>query len=463
MEQRARILVVDDHEPIRRGLQTILSELGYAVDVAPDAESGLKMAMESPPDLVIIDLNLPGKSGLELVADLQERGEEATLVVLTGHGSIDSAVEATRRGVFDYLVKPVQPGRLKTVIDRGLERTALRREVIQLRREVMRTGRLHQLVGRSPRILELYRMIEQVASSTATVLITGESGTGKDLVARTLHQLSPRASRPFVAVNCAAIPATLLESEIFGHEKGAFTGASAMRTGCFEQAHEGSLFLDEIAEMPADLQSKLLRVLEDRKFRRVGGNRELTVDVRVIAATNADVKQLRQQGRLREDLYFRLNVFTLHIPPLRERSEDIPVLVEHFLEEFRREERPGVAGFSAAALELLTEYRWPGNIRELRNVVQRAVLLCAGGEIQPEHLPGELRGGSLHRRSDDNGSLRIPIGTSVAAAERRLIVETLRALGGDKPKAAEVLGISLKTLYTRLHKYDESSADEAAR
>lgn len=457
MDQRSKILVVDDQESVREGLASVLTALGHSVDQAGDAESALQHALTTSPDLIIIDLNLPGRSGLEFVADLQERGEDATLIVLTGHGSIDSAIEATRRGVFDYLLKPIDPARFESVIERGLERAALRREVLQLRREMMRTGRLHQLIGRSPRMLEMYRLIEQIAPTQATVLIVGESGTGKELVARTLHRLSDRGTHVFVAINCAAIPETLLESEIMGHERGAFTGATASRAGCFEQAHEGTLFLDEIGEMPADLQSKLLRVLEDRKVRRVGGNREFSVDVRVIAATNADVERLLQTGKLREDLYFRVNVFTIAIPPLRDRADDIPILAEHFLEEFRSQGRHPIVGFSGAAMELLLGHRWPGNVRELRNAVHQAVILCTGGEIQPEHLPPRLRPKAAAVPAASGPNIIIPVGTSIAEAEQSLITETLRACGGDKPKAAEILGISLKTLYTRLHKYEEDS------
>jgi two-component system, NtrC family, response regulator HydG len=461
VETSRRILVVDDQESVRRGLTRILLELGHNVEVASDAESAILLADATPPDLVIIDLNLPGRSGLDLVADLQERGTEATLIVLTGNGSIDTAIEATRRGVFDYLLKPIQPDRLRTVIERGLERASLRQEVQQLRREMMRTGRLRRLVGRSPRMLELFRLLDQVAPSGASVLITGESGTGKEIVARSLHALSPRAARAFVAINCAAIPATLLESEILGHEKGAFTGATAARTGCFEQAGDGTLFLDEIGEMPIDLQSKLLRVLEDGKVRRVGGNREIDVDVRVVAATNADVGRLLEDGKVRPDLYYRLNVFHLRIPPLRERVEDIPILAEHFLEEFRPECRSPIAGFSEAALELLARHPWPGNVRELRNAVHQAVILCPGGEIQPEYLPPSLREPVVGGISRDGRRVTIEVGASAAEAEKMLIQATLLSCAGDKPRAAAILGLSLKTLYTRLKKYEEEAAPPA--
>lgn len=449
-----RILIVDDNPGIRQGLRQALGELGFGgVEDAPSAEIALERVLTHPPDLIIIDLNLPGKNGLELVADLQEHGIETTMVVLTGHGSIDSAVEATRRGVFDYLLKPATPERLKSVVERALERTALRREVLRLRREMVRRGRFQELVGSSPSMLELYRMIEQIAPTAASVLITGESGTGKEVVARALHRLSPRAARGMVAVNCAAIPASLLESELFGHVKGAFTGATAARAGCFEQADGGTLLLDEIGEMPPVLQPKLLRTIEDGRIRRVGGEREIQVDVRIVAATNADVGALRREGKLREDLFFRLNVFQLQIPSLRERPEDIPLLAEHFLQEQQEGAASRRVAFSQAAWECLRAYRWPGNVRELRNAVRRAAILCTQGEIQPEHLPPELRGPTAAPMLTSEGVF-IPAGSSVAEAERAVVLDTLRRCEGRKPEAARILGISLKTLYNRLAEYD---------
>jgi DNA-binding NtrC family response regulator len=453
MEFLHNILVVDDSKSVRRGLQGYLTGLGYRVTLAETAEEALEVALATMPDLAIVDLNLPGRSGLEFVAALQEKGVDATVIILTGHGSIESAVQATRRGAFDYLLKPVEPEQLKTVLERALERAVLRREVQQLRREMMRSGQLQQIVGRSPVMGGLYALIDRIAPTTASVLITGESGTGKELVARTLHRLSRRSARAFVAINCAAIPATLLESEIFGHEKGAFTGATTARAGCFEQAHEGTLLLDEIGEMPTDLQSKLLRVLEDRSVRRVGAVREFQVDVRMIAATNADPDGLIRDGILREDLYYRLSVFNLHLPPLRDRVEDIPLLAERFLEEFRGESSRAISGFSESAMELLMTHRWPGNVRELRNAVQQSVILCADGEIQPENLPSRLRSGSVGVRSTEGRSITVPVGVSIAEAEEALIRETLRSYRGEKARTAKTLGISLKTLYTRLHRY----------
>jgi len=449
-----RILVVDDHEAVRTGLRRALEEFGYGeVEEAPDAEAAMSAILNHPPDLLIIDLNLPGKSGLELIADLQENGIETTVVVLTGHGTIDSAVEATRRGVFEYVPKPVSPDRLKIVVERGLERTAMRRELLQLRRDVMQSGRMTELVGGSPAMMQLYRLVEQVAPTTASVLITGESGTGKEVIARAIHRLSPRALRPLVAINCAAIPGALLESELFGHEKGAFTGATTSRLGCFEQSNGSTLFLDEIGEMPIDLQTKLLRALESRRVRRVGGDREIDVDVRIVSATNAQIENMLREGKLREDLYFRLNVFHLPVPPLRERAEDIPLLAEHFLQEHLRENPSRIVGFSLPAIRALKAHSWPGNVRELRNAVQRAVILCSEGEIQVEHLPPSVRGEESFSRPSGRGVF-VSTGTSLDAAERAIILETLRSCGGNKAQAADILGISLKTLYTRINKYE---------
>ncbi len=459
MERAPRILVVDDDESIRRGLSRVLAEQGYEVEVAADAESAWRQVASSSADLVITDLTLPGRSGMEFIADIRERGFEVTIVVLTGTGSIASAVEATRRGVYDYLVKPVDRERLTTVVRKALERTALRREVAHLRGEMARTGRFQEMLGTSAPMLEIYRMIEQVAPSAASVLITGESGTGKELVARSIHRLSPRAPARLVAINCAAIPATLLESEIFGHEKGSFTGATSSRAGCFELAHEGTLFLDEIGEMPNDLQSKLLRVLEDGMVRRVGGAEEMKVDVRVLAATNLPFDSLLGEGKLRDDVYYRLNVFHIHMPPLRDRPGDVLLLADHFLAEFTRENDRAVASFSEQARELLARHAWPGNARELRNVVQRAVVLCAEDEIGPHHLPAALRSASrfAETQSSEDGVVRIRVGTSIDDAERALVERTLEACGGNKAKTASVLGISPKTLYAKLRQYGGAS------
>jgi two-component system response regulator HydG len=452
MGEPRRILVVDDEEFIRKGLARLITGMGHAVELAATAEEGLQSAASSPPDLIITDLQLPGMSGLQFVKEIQERGIESTLIVLTAHGTIDSAVEATRRGVYDYLTKPVESDRLQTVILKGLERAAMREEVLLLRREMIRSGRYQKLVGRSPAMLELYRMIDQIAPTSAPVLITGESGTGKEVVARTIHNLSPRASGRFVAISCAAIPETLLESEILGHEKGSFTSATASRAGVVELAHQGTLFLDEIAEMPVSLQSKLLRVLEDHRVRRVGGTREIPVEVRVLAATNADVGERLSSGAMREDLYFRLNVFHLRLPPLRERREDIPLLAQSFLNEYAQENQKQVLGFTQEALDLILRYHWPGNVRELRNAVQRAVILCEGEEIHPVDLPPSVRP-TVRLETKEGGYLRMAVGTPLDEVEKAMILETLAACGENKTRTAHLLGISAKTLHSKLNRY----------
>ncbi len=455
MGERYRILVVDDEEPIRKGLARLVAGMGHDVDLAAEANEAIEKATLSHPDLVITDLQLPGRDGLQLIAELKDRGIDSTLVVLTAHGTIDSAIEATRRGVYDYMVKPVDPERLATVIMKGLERSAMRQEVLLLRREMIRSGRFQKLLGKSARMLEMYRMIDQVAPSTASVLITGESGTGKEVVARTIHNLSPRASRRFVAISCAAIPETLLESEIFGHEKGSFTGATASRSGCFELADGGTLFLDEIAEMPVALQSKLLRVLEERTVRRVGGSREIPVDVRVLAATNASIDDLLASGQFREDLYFRLNVIALHLPPLRDRIEDLPLLSQDFLQEYVQENMKTVVGFSEETMALMRQYDWPGNVRELRNAVQRAVILCKTDEIQPSDLPPGVRP-SIRKDASRANALQVAVGASLADVEKAVILETLRACGGNKTRTATLLGITPKTLHLKLRRYRSS-------
>ena len=457
MERTHKVLVVDDEEPIRKALGRIVAGLGHEVEVAGDAGEALQRAMASPPDLVITDLQMPGRSGLELFGDLQEHGIESTFVILTAHGTIDNAVDATRRGVYDYLLKPIEPDRLRTVIRRGLQHASMRQEVLHLRRALRRTGHFQKLVGQSAAMLRLYTLIEQVAPTSASVLITGESGTGKEVVARTIHELSPRSSARFVALNCAAIPETLLESEIFGHEKGAFTGATTSRPGCFEHAHDGTLFLDEIGEMPVGLQSKLLRVLEAGTVRRVGSSREVPVNTRVLAATNINIERELARGGFREDLYFRLNVFTLQLPPLRERSEDIPLLASHFLEDFTRENGKALVGYSTEAIELMMQYDWPGNVRELRNVVQRAVILCNEEEIQPHHLPPAVRPTIRTSTNGGEGTVTVSVGTPLEDVEKAVILETLDSVEGNKTRAASILGITTKTLYSKLRRYEESS------
>ncbi len=452
MVRKHRILVVDDEESARTGLERLIESWGYTAFTAPDAETGLEHAVRQQPDLILTDLRMPGRGGIELINDLKEAGSDATVVVITGHATIESAVEATRGGAYEYLTKPLDLDRLRTVIGRGLERSSMLREVRLLRRELEREGRMGPLTGKSPPMLRLYQLLEQVGPSAASVLITGESGTGKELVARTLHRMSPRRNAPFVALNCSAIPETLLESELFGHERGAFTGASTARPGCFELASGGTIFMDEIGEMPVNLQKKLLRVLEERRVRRLAGRVEIEVDVRVVSATNADIERLLAEGEFREDLYYRLNVFTIELPPLRDRIGDVPLLALQFLKEFAAANDKPIHGFTEEALALLSEADWPGNVRELRNAIERAVVVCRGHEIEPHHLPSTLRPRSRTEPVDRDG-LHLSAGTSLEDAERSIILHTLDHTAGNKTRAAGILGISPKTLHLKLKKY----------
>jgi DNA-binding NtrC family response regulator len=354
-----------------------------------------------------------------------------------------------REGAYDYLTKPVDPPRLKILLDKVVERQETLREVKVLRRQLREHGTFGPIVGNSPGIRKVYQVIEQAAPTGAAVLIWGESGTGKELVAQAIHQLSPRAAAPYVPINCAAIPETLLESEMFGHEKGSFTGALERRQGCFELAHRGTLFLDEIAEMTPATQVKLLRVLQEKSFRRLGGRQEQSVDVRVIAATNVDPVEATHKGKLREDLYYRLNVFAIHLPPLRQRKEDIPLLIQAFINEFNTRNNKAVAAVDQAAMRILEQYDWPGNIRELRNVIERAIILADGRFIEVGHLPPNL---AVVEREAAMPALTLTPGTTVEEAERRLILLTLEHTRNNKTKAAEILGISLKTLHNKLNR-----------
>jgi DNA-binding NtrC family response regulator len=386
--------------------------------------------------------------GLTLLQKLKETGRPPIVLLVTGHGTVESAVEAMRHGAFDYLTKPVDATRLQVLLEKSIEQESLSREVSFLRHQLRQKGSFGQLVGQSKDMHEVYRWIELAATSTAPVLVFGESGTGKELVARTIHDLSNRRNKPFVAINCAAIPETLIESELFGHERGAFTGATERRLGCFELADGGTLFLDEIAEMDNSTQAKLLRVLQEGNFRRVGGKVEIQVDVRVIAATNRVPSEAIAQGQLRDDLFYRLNVFTIRLPALRERKEDIPLLGRTFIEEFNRQDNRQVRGLTPEVDKVLERHAWPGNVRELRNVIQRAVVLCGTGAIAPEHLPDNVLRTTEPPRPAATGSV-VPI----REMERELILRALQETNQDKRRAAALLGISLKTLYNKLAKY----------
>jgi len=443
-----RVLIVEDDPSTRLGLTELVRTWGYLADSAGDGEDGLEKVTSFRPAIVVTDLVMPRMDGQQLLKALREQAPDIAVVILTAQGSVESAVEAIKDGAYDYLTKPVDPQRLQILLANVVERQETLREVKALRRQLRDQGAFGRMIGASPGMRKVYRVIEQAAPTSASVLVHGESGTGKELVAQTIHQLSPRAGAPFVAINCAAIPETLLESEIFGHEKGAFTGAADRRQGCFELADRGTIFLDEIAEMTPATQVKLLRVLQERSFRRLGGRQEQKVDVRVIAATNADPDEAVRKGKLREDLFYRLNVFGIALPPLRDRKDDLRLLTQFFLSEFNARNGKAIAALNNEAMRMLEGYGWPGNVRELRNVIERATILADGQFIEPRHLPAAL----VQAGERAKPSLSLPPGTTVEEAERRLIQMTLEHTRDNKTRAAEILGISLKTLHNKLNK-----------
>jgi DNA-binding NtrC family response regulator len=445
-----RVLVVEDDRAARVGLTELIRAWGYVAEDASDGEEALQKITTFRPGIVLTDLVMPRMDGLGLLRALQDQLTDLCVVILTAQGTVETAVEAIRDGAYDYLTKPVDPHRLQILLAKAVERQETRREVRVLRRQLRDQGSFGRIIGNTPAIRKLYRTIEQAAPTGASVLIWGESGTGKELVAQTIHQLSDRVNQPYIAINCAAIPETLLESEIFGHEKGAFTGAVERRLGCFELAHRGTLFLDEIAEMVPVTQVKLLRVLQERTFRRLGGRTEQNVDVRIIAATNVNPLDAVARGKLREDLYYRLNVFSIELPPLRARREDIPLLVQSFIAEFASRNGREVKGVSQEALALLEQYHWPGNIRELRNVIERATILSPGEFIEAAQLPPELA--TPPASAGEPHQITLTPGTTVDEAEMRLIEITLAHTGQNKTRAAELLGISLKTLHNKLNR-----------
>jgi DNA-binding NtrC family response regulator len=444
-----RVLIVEDDAAARVGLEQLVRSWGFIAESASDGEDALRKVTTFRPAIVITDLVMPRMDGLALLRALPREGADVTTLLLTAQGTVETAVAAMKEGAYDYLTKPVDIQRLKILLDKIVERLETMREVKALRRQLREHGAFGSLIGNSPEMRKIYHVIEQAAPTSASVLITGESGTGKELVAQTLHQLSPRATYPFIAINCAAIPETLLESEIFGHEKGAFTGAADRRQGCFELADRGTLFLDEIGEMTPATQVKLLRVLQERKFRRLGGRAEQSVDVRVIAATNVDPVEAVRKGALREDLYYRLNVFSLRLPTLGERKDDLPLLVQAFINEFNARNQKAIVGLDQQAMRTLEQHAWPGNVRELRNVIERATILAPGPFIELAHLPPSLVDEPPLPQAPQ---LALAPGTTVEEAERQLIVMTLAHTQDNKTRAAEILGISLKTLHNKLNK-----------
>ncbi len=453
------VLVVDDEEGVRATLSALLDRDGHRVRLACDGREALQVLTKEAFDLVLLDLKMPGMDGIETLREIRQQHADLPVVMLTAYASADSTLEAMRLGVFEFLTKPWHKEELRQLVQRACESPALARRGAPARKVAAEPQRWKELLGRSPKMVELYKLISHIAGVNSTVLISGESGTGKELLARVIHRESPRKDAPFTAINCGAIPETLLESELFGHVKGAFTGAIANKAGLFESAHGGTVFLDEIAETTPALQVKLLRILQDRVFRRVGGTEDFRVDVRLIAASNRDLPAAVQGGAFREDLYYRLNVIPIHVPPLRERREDIPLLVEAFLARFAVESGREPLHPSAAALELLTAYEWPGNVRELENVIERAVALEASPVLSPASLPEGLR--SPERPSASAPGLPHlalpPEGLNLEEAmrgiERALILEALERSGGRAVKAAEMLQLSFEAFRYRLKKH----------
>src|ERR1700687_4790753 len=429
-----KVLIVEDEENERTGLAELISGWGYRAETAKDGAEGLEKVTTWGPSIVVTDMKMPRMGGLELLEKLATDAQTMAVVVVTAQGTIDSAVQAMRMGAYDYITKPIDTNRLRTILQNASSLLGTRAELEVTRRKLRDAGSLGSLIGSSKKMQEIFHLIEMVAPSTASVLITGASGTGKELVARTVHELSPRRTKPFVPINCAAIPETLIESEIFGHEKGAFTGALERRTGCFELAEGGTLLLDEIGEMPVATQAKLLRVLEDHKLRRLGSKVETTVDVRVLAATNKVPEEAVARGELRNDLYYRLNVFNIHMPPLRDHKEDVPELVQALLADMSAKHSRRAATVSEAVLNAFRNHTWPGNVRELRNTLERAVIVCEGAVIETKHLPPGFGQTLIRLSADDVDSIRVGVGTTVGEAERLLIVKTLESTNNNKTR-----------------------------
>ena len=453
-----RVLIVDDEAAARQGLSELVANWGYVTETAGDGREAKEKVDSFAPLVVITDVVMPHIDGFKLLAHLRQDYPETAVILLTGQGSIDAAIRSVKdEGAFYYFEKPIDMRKLQLVLKKAAEYSSARRENEVLRRQLRQYGAFGDMVGSSDAMRDVYTLIEQVAPSAVSVLVTGESGTGKEMVARTIHKLSPRANLPFIAINCAAVPETLMESELFGHEKGAFTGAAGRRIGCFELANNGTLLLDEIAEMPFLLQAKLLRVLEHKLVRRLGSAKETSVDVRVIAATNKDPYQRVQEGALREDLLYRLNVITIKLPPLRDHLDDIPLLVQHMIEELSRRHTKSARLISPEAMEVLFGHNWPGNVRELRNVIERAVVICEGEIIDKRHLPLHISGS---RPSPTADAVTIPIGMPLDEVERRVILGTLARSDYNKTRTAETLQISLKTLHNKLKAYREAGEEQ---
>lgn len=449
---KSRILIAEDEDKMRRILELILGPDGYQIDLAQDGAKALSLLERSAYDLIITDLKMPNVNGMEILKTVNKLSLDVPVVVITAYGSVESAVEAMKAGAFDYIIKPFEKEEIRIVASKAIAYGRLRRENRYLREEVRRRYALDEFVGNSQKMKNVYDLAGQVAGTSSTVLISGESGTGKELLARAIHYGSPRSSAPFIAINCASIPDTLLESELFGFEKGAFTGAEKMKTGKLELAHRGTLFLDEIGEMSPAIQAKMLRVLQEKSFERLGGTKSIEVDIRLIAATNKNLHEFVEKRQFREDLFYRLNVFPIHIPPLRERKEDINLLAMYFLKKFNHEIGKSIQGISQAALDELLSYPWHGNVRELQNVLERAVIVCKGTELAPQDI-------NLCSGEDANsmiGRLKMlisPGGISLEDIEKNLIIAALDISNNNQVKAANLLHITRNTLRYRMEKF----------
>lgn len=443
-----RILVVDDDPLLRDFLAETLNRTGYSVSLASTGEEALEKIRKEDCDIILSDVRMPNMDGMELLKTAKSSLPDAKVVMMTAYGTVQNAVEAMKLGAFDYVMKPFSIDEIELVLKRAIEHRQLLLENRLLRSEVMGKYRFDNIVGKSPQMQKIFELVETVAARKATVLITGESGTGKELIAKAIHYNSPRRDGPFIRINCAALPEGLVESELFGHEKGSFTGAIRQSRGRFELADGGTLLLDEISEISLHLQGKMLRVLQEREFERVGSGIPIQVDVRIIATSNRDLKKRINDGEFREDLFFRLNVVPIHIAPLRERKEDIPSLAEHFLKKYNEENNCNIQGISPKVYQMFMEYSWQGNVRELENYIERAVVTAKGKTLTPRDFPKELTFGRVEMPTGE-----IEVGSTVYDAERKLILKTLKAQDGNRTRTAEILGISTRTLRNKLHEY----------
>jgi len=451
------LLLVDDEQAFRTILGSELAHADYRVTTAGTLGEAREILRQRVFDLVLLDVRLPDGSGLDLLAEIKESAPTTEVVMLTGHATVEAAIRAMKSGALDFLTKPFKPEQLEAVLDKAVQRQALQRSNTALEHEVARIHPSDGFIGQSSGVRELLQLVSRVAETESTVLIRGESGVGKELIARAVHRRSPRSRQPFVVVDCASLHENLLQSELFGHEKGAYTGAIRLKHGLFEVADRGTIFLDEIGELTPALQVKLLRVLETGVFRRVGGTADIHVDVRMIAATNRALEVMMKEGSFREDLYYRLNVFSLQIPPLRERGEDVPILVEHFIRHSRVPQKRTVR-VSDPALEVLRRYPWPGNVRELENVIERALILCDAGVIEPEHLPLGVRLEPSFRSTEENHHL-----VTLEEVERRYVIRVLEECRGHRQKAASILGISERNLYRKLKEFEAVGEQDETR